>query len=83
MMNSCVWMCVDINTDQRKAVAEGNGAFFFLLFFGCPLFGCWIASRDPRPQKGPLCAHAMALCKGSLPLACGASCLWVCVFRQV
>lgn len=50
MMNSCFWMCVDINTDQRKAVGEGNGAFFFF-FFGVLCLGVGLRQETPDPRK--------------------------------
>lgn len=50
MMNSCFWMCVDINTDQRKAVGEGNGAFFFF-FLGVLCLGVGLRQETPDPRK--------------------------------
>lgn len=40
-------MCVDINTDQRKAVGEGNGA----LFLGVLCLGVGLRQETPDPRK--------------------------------
>lgn len=40
-------MCVDINTDQRKAVGEGNGAFLG----GVLCLGVGLRQETPDPRK--------------------------------
>lgn len=81
MMNSCFRMCVDINADQTQKKLEGK------LISVCVrrlCLGVGLHQDTPDPREAHYVLTPWPCVKGPfLPLACGASCLWVCVFRQL